>query len=101
MSLTPLELRGVGYWRGSFGVRRGNCRNPRTCTPSPYSASPHSGKCDRLTAGQIQSEMALKESLPAVCAALGSSRFESAYRVKVRPVPIPLNSSTTEFTIEV
>ena len=54
-----------------------------------------------VTAGQIQSEMSLKESPPAVCAAIGSSRFESAYRVKVRPVPIPLNSSTTEFTIEV
>jgi hypothetical protein len=45
--------------------------------------------------------MSLKESLPAVCAAIGSLRFESAYRVKVRPVPIPLNSSTTEFTINV
>lgn len=54
-----------------------------------------------VTAGQIQSEMALKGSLSAVCAAIGSSRFESAFRVKVRPVPIPLNSSTTEFTIEV
>ncbi len=54
-----------------------------------------------VTAGQIQAEMSLKESLPAVCAAIGSLRFESAYRVKVRPVPIPLNSSTTEFTINV
>jgi hypothetical protein len=54
-----------------------------------------------VTAGQIQSEMSLKESLSAVCAALGSLRFGSAYRVQVRPVAIPLNSSTTEFTIEV
>ena len=54
-----------------------------------------------VTAGQIQSGMQLKDRLPAVCFAIGSLRFESTYRVKVRPVPIPLNSSTTEFTIEI
>ena len=54
-----------------------------------------------VTAGQIQSELKLKNRLPAVCSALGSLRFESTYRVKVRPVSIPLNSSSTKFTIDV
>ena len=54
-----------------------------------------------FTAGQIHSEMHLKDRLPAVCSAIGSRRFEHDCCVKVRPVPIPLNSSSTEFTIEV
>jgi 5-methylcytosine-specific restriction enzyme B len=54
-----------------------------------------------LTAGQIQSEMNLKNRLPAVCSAIGSLRFENECGVKVRPVSVPLNSSTTVFTIDV
>ena len=53
-----------------------------------------------VTAGQIHSEMQLRNRLPAVCSAIGSLKFEGDCRVKVRPVAIPLNSSTTAFTIE-
>ena len=52
-----------------------------------------------VTAGQIHAEMHMKNRLPAVCSAIGSKKFEGECHVKVRPVP--LNSSTTEFTIEV
>ena len=54
-----------------------------------------------VTAGQIHSEMHMKNRLPAVCSAIGSLKFEDECRVKVRPVAVPLNSSTTESTIEV
>jgi hypothetical protein len=36
-----------------------------------------------VTAGQIHSEMKLKDRLPAICAAIGSLRFENAFRVKL------------------
>jgi len=54
-----------------------------------------------VTAGQIHSEMQMKNRLPAVCSAIGSLKFEDGCRVKVRPVAVPLNSSTTKFTIDV
>ncbi len=54
-----------------------------------------------VTAGQIHSELRMKNRLPAVCSAIGSLKFEDDCRVKVMPVAVPLNSSTTTFTIQV
>ena len=54
-----------------------------------------------VTAGQIHSELQMKNRLPAVCSAIGSLKFQAECHIKVRPVEVPLNSTTTKFTIEV
>jgi hypothetical protein len=54
-----------------------------------------------FTAGSIQTELQMHNRLPSVCSAIGSLRFQNQFGVKVRPVSIPLNSSTTTFVVEV
>lgn len=53
-----------------------------------------------IRAGDIHSQMGLSARLPAVCAALGSNKFESMCGIERLSVQGPLNGASTVFTFK-
>jgi len=51
--------------------------------------------------GDIHHQMSLSQSLPAVCSALGSVKFENLCKVKRKDIIGPVNGSTTTFVYEI
>jgi len=50
-----------------------------------------------IRSGDVHASMKLSQRLPAVCAALGSDRFEKAARVRRLVIDGPLNGASTLF----
>jgi len=50
-----------------------------------------------IRSGDVHTELGLAQRLPAVCAALGSDRFESLARVRRVAIEGPLNGPSTVF----
>ncbi len=53
-----------------------------------------------VRAGDIHHQMSLSQSLPAVCSALGSTKFENLCNVKRKEIIGPLMGATTTFVYE-
>jgi len=53
-----------------------------------------------VVVGEVHTVLGYKNRLPAVCAALGTERFEQESRVRRVSIEGPLNGSTTLFTFE-
>jgi hypothetical protein len=53
-----------------------------------------------FTAGQIHSDLKLRNRLPAVCAALGSTKFKDLAELRGFVPEGPANGSSTKFTLE-
>jgi hypothetical protein len=54
-----------------------------------------------IRAGDVHSALGYKNRYPLVCAALGASTFEEAYRVQRVAVDGPLNGANTVFTFRI
>lgn len=54
-----------------------------------------------VRAGTVHAEMKLKDRMPAVASALGSTRFEKEYRVRCVARTGPHNGSNLELTFEI
>ena len=54
-----------------------------------------------VRAGDIHHQMSLSQSLPAVCSALGSTKFENLCNVKRKDIVGPANGSSTTFVYEI
>ena len=53
-----------------------------------------------VRAGDVHKQMGLQDAMPAVCSAIGSTKFQALAGVRLVRREGPENSSTTEFTFE-
>ena len=54
-----------------------------------------------IRAGDVHNLMSLSQSLPAVCSALGTGKFETLCNLKRKNIIGPANGSTTTFVYEI
>ena len=64
-------------------------------------ARKQSKKTAVIRAGDIHSKMGLSDRMPAVCAALGSEKFEKQYNIKRIKLEGPIHGANALFTFEI
>jgi hypothetical protein len=64
-------------------------------------ARKQSKKAAVIRAGDIHKKMGLSDRMPAVCAALGSEKFEKQYNIKRIKLEGPIHGANALFTFEI
>ena len=54
-----------------------------------------------IRAGDVHTEMGLRDQMPHVCSAIGANKFQTAYRVRLLRSEGPHNGANKRFTFEI